>query len=181
MNITQTGPAPKANLAAENRSRKFNPSMLGRKHSKETKLKMRLVKLGRTLSAETKIKIRLARLGTKATPEAKRNMSIAAKRRFEDPVQREKYQNQNHPAWKGGMTMHTDGYILVRLPNHPESVNGYVREHHLVWERHNGRPVPPGHVVHHKDGNRTNNNIENLQLMMTGEHIGLENKRRCPR
>jgi hypothetical protein len=45
---------------------------------------------------------------------------------------------------------------------------GYY-EHRLVWEMFNG-PIPEGHVIHHKDGNKRNNSIENLECLPKGEH-----------
>ena len=45
-----------------------------------------------------------------------------------------------------------------------------VFEHVLVWERHHGRPVPPGHDIHHRDGDKLNNDISNLQLVTKLEH-----------
>lgn len=42
-------------------------------------------------------------------------------------------------------------------------------EHSIVWENKNG-PIPLGMQIHHIDGNKTNNNIENLQLVTPLEH-----------
>jgi len=39
----------------------------------------------------------------------------------------------------------------------------------LIWEEHFG-PIPPNHVVHHKDGNKLNNSINNLELMSKKQH-----------
>ena len=47
--------------------------------------------------------------------------------------------------------------------------------HRSVWEYHNG-PIPEGHVVHHIDGDRANNNIENLTLVTFQEHAGIHMK-----
>jgi len=44
-----------------------------------------------------------------------------------------------------------------------------VPEHRLIYSLHNGR-IPKNYVVHHKDGNKTNNNIENLQAMSKKAH-----------
>lgn len=41
--------------------------------------------------------------------------------------------------------------------------------HRLVYEHFNGS-IPNGYVIHHKDGNKLNNRIENLQLMSSKEH-----------
>lgn len=47
---------------------------------------------------------------------------------------------------------------------------GSVREHILVMERHIERPIKKGEAIHHIDGDKTNNNIKNLQLMTVAEH-----------
>jgi len=41
--------------------------------------------------------------------------------------------------------------------------------HRDIWQEANGE-IPKGYVIHHKDGNSLNNNIENLQIMSKGEH-----------
>lgn len=40
--------------------------------------------------------------------------------------------------------------------------------HQYVWEKANG-PISPEYVLHHIDGNRTNNSIENLELVRKKE------------
>ena len=47
---------------------------------------------------------------------------------------------------------------------------GYIRMHRLVMEKHLGRELTRDEVVHHKDGNRRNNALENLELMTKKEH-----------
>lgn len=50
------------------------------------------------------------------------------------------------------------------------SYNGKNRmEHVVVWESHFGK-IPEGYQIHHKDGNKLNNDIENLQLVTPLEH-----------
>ena len=41
----------------------------------------------------------------------------------------------------------------------------YVYEHRLLMEKKIGRLLRPGEIIHHKDGDRLNNNIENLELV----------------
>lgn len=48
--------------------------------------------------------------------------------------------------------------------------NKGVRLHRLVWESFYGA-IPQGHHVHHIDGDRSNNCLENLQCLPAGKHI----------
>ncbi len=47
-----------------------------------------------------------------------------------------------------------------------------VFEHIYVWEMHNG-PVPKNHVVHHINGDSTDNRIENLMCVSKRDHMEL--------
>ena len=47
--------------------------------------------------------------------------------------------------------------------------DGYVLEHRLVMARSLGRPLIKSETVHHKDGDRKNNVLDNLQLRQ-GKH-----------
>lgn len=42
-------------------------------------------------------------------------------------------------------------------------------EHRVIWEKHHGK-VPEGYCIHHKDGNKKNNRIENLECLSRKEH-----------
>jgi len=69
-------------------------------------------------------------------------------------------------AWKGGRILDKDGYVLLHRPSHPQANSGgYVREHRLVMETALGRPLLPTEVVHHRNGNKADNPIENLELL----------------
>ena len=46
---------------------------------------------------------------------------------------------------------------------------GQAYEHRLVWERHHGA-IPAGYHVHHKNGDRRDNRLENLELLPAVEH-----------
>ncbi len=77
---------------------------------------------------------------------------------------------ENNYFWKGGKT-NSLGYILIKSPNHPfAGVRGYVAEHRLVMEEYIGRLVTKNEVVHHINGIKSDNRIENLQLMTISEH-----------
>lgn len=51
-----------------------------------------------------------------------------------------------------------------------------VKEHILIMENYLGRKLKPDEVVHHKDFNKSNNDISNLQLMTNSEHSRLHRK-----
>ena len=69
---------------------------------------------------------------------------------------------------------HSDGYICVYLPNnHAADRGGYVLEHRAVMENHFGRLLSQEEVVHHKNGDKKDNRIENLVVVTRSEHINL--------
>ena len=77
---------------------------------------------------------------------------------------------KNHYKWQGGVSMH-NGYRLLTQPDHPFcNKDGYVREHRLVMEKHIGRYLKPEEVVHHINGDRLDNKVENLQIISVEEH-----------
>jgi hypothetical protein len=79
---------------------------------------------------------------------------------------------EHHPTWKGGANIDADGYRRVYAPNHPwPRPRNYIKEHIIVMELHIGRRLEPGEAVHHKDENKLNNSIENLELMTNSEHM----------
>lgn len=58
-----------------------------------------------------------------------------------------------------------DGYKLVYKPlNENSNKNGIIREHRYIMQQYIGRPLRPSETVHHVNGIRTDNRIENLEL-----------------
>ncbi len=63
-----------------------------------------------------------------------------------------------------------DGYHVTAKGYLRGNFNRRLRLVHVVeWERHNG-PVPPGFQLHHRDGDKQNNDIANLELVSFADH-----------
>lgn len=71
---------------------------------------------------------------------------------------------ERNAKWRGGRYINAAGYVLVRAKDHPRANrDGHVPEHFLVVERaRKGRTLPPKAVIHHFDGDQTNNAPSNL-------------------
>ena len=79
----------------------------------------------------------------------------------------------SHPRG-GPMSLDGRGYLRTR-----DRTNKSCPVHRGCWEAHHGA-VPDGHAVHHINGDRQDNRIENLACMTHGEHARLhcEERRR---
>lgn len=84
--------------------------------------------------------------------------------------------------YKGHPVILTNGYYDVYYPKHPNArKNGSVMLQILVAEKILGRYLKKGEVVHHKDFNRLNNDIDNLMVFASNSdhmsyHAMLKNK-----
>lgn len=87
-----------------------------------------------------------------------------------------------NPNWKGGVTKNSYGYLIYRVPeNHKYSCmknsNNMILLHRLIMAIHLQRPLKDEELVHHINGDITDNRISNLKLMgCKGEHTKLHHK-----
>jgi len=67
--------------------------------------------------------------------------------------------------YAAGLSYKTDGYVeITRGPNKGRS------QHVVLMEQRLGRSLHPDEVVHHRDGDKHNNSIDNLELMTRSAH-----------
>lgn len=75
-------------------------------------------------------------------------------------IMREKAQEKINKGVKYfNRSMSTDGYWRIYVP-----LQGWKKEHIYLIEQKYGK-IPEGYEIHHKDGDKLNNNIDNLELL----------------
>jgi len=124
------------------------------------KLKGRKITWGNKISAGKK--------GIKLSEKTKKKMSESHKGISHPNMSRKGSKN---PAWKGGRFRDPRGYISIYMPEHPYARRCYIFEHRLIMEKKLGRLLDPkNEVIHHLNGIKDDNRLENLCVMKRGEH-----------
>lgn len=76
---------------------------------------------------------------------------------------------QNSPSWRGGTYISSDGYRMVYCQSKDLDNNigwkSYKKEHKVIYEKFLGRELTKDEVIHHIDGDKLNNNLDNLVLI----------------
>jgi len=75
------------------------------------------------------------------------------------------------PQWKGGRIKNVDGYWLLSMRGHANANRrGYVFEHVYIMSNYLDRPLEKHELVHHKNGVKDDNRLDNLSLMLDTAH-----------
>ncbi len=137
---------------------------VGRKHSREWTEKVRAKTKGRKVTLEFRDRMKQVNIGKKLKPETIRKMIELRTGKHHSENTKRKI-SETRLKNTGGITIDKGGYRLIFKREHPFAGNsGYVREHRLIMESILGRYLLPNEYVHHKDGNRGNNEPGNLEL-----------------
>lgn len=166
---------------------KLHKMRIGRKHSEETKRKISETKRkqhiipknafkkghipwikGKYHSEETKQKIKKTKLGSLPTKTSFQKGHIPWNKG------KEFMSGEKHPHWKGGKKQRKeDKRWYIWRPNHPfADKNKYVERSRLIVEDFIGRYLLPTEHIHHINGRKDDDRIENLHLCKSNlEHL----------
>lgn len=89
----------------------------------------------------------------------------------------ESQKGNKNPAYNCGRYFDSNGYVVLFMPEHPFcGTKKTVLEHRFIMECKIGRYLENEECVHHIDGNKANNNPNNLMLFKNNsEHIKYHN------
>lgn len=64
-----------------------------------------------------------------------------------------------------------DGRVILYRPDHPRArKSGYILRSRLIWEAHHG-PLSDHVLIHYKNGDPTDDEIQNLEAVSKGDHV----------
>lgn len=98
-------------------------------------------------------------LRTKSEALTGRVFSEDHKRKIRERTKEVLVPGSTHPAWKGGRQINNYGYVLLRIDGK------YVLEHRHVMQQHLGYTLNPWDEVNHINGVKTDNSLENLEVI----------------
>ncbi len=92
-----------------------------------------------------------------------------SKARFLNGHSKRLYRGEKSDKWRGGITIDR-GYVKIYVPTHPKQNRNYVKRSRLEMEKKIGRFLESWEFVHHINGIRNDDRIENLMMTTLAEH-----------
>lgn len=83
---------------------------------------------------------------------------------------------EGNPKWRGGRITMNDGRVLIYAPDHPDAraLGGtHILEYRLVAEQKLQRRLAENEIVHHINGDVTDNSPGNLEILTQSDHARL--------
>lgn len=91
---------------------------------------------------------------------------------------------EKNGKWRGGRHLTSHGYVALRVPpEHPHAWGAhptvkYAYEHIIVMEAHLGRALGDDEIVHHRNEDKRDNSIDNLEVLTVAAHMREHSERR---
>lgn len=131
---------------------KNNP-FYGEKHSQETKNKLSKLRKGTKISEETRKKIAAASIGRIKSEETRKKISDA-------------HAKEKHHNWNGGVMTNKNGRVFIRIAK-----GVYKARSRIIMENKLNRILSSKEIVHHINGDPSDDRIENLIITNRANHV----------